>query len=329
MAIEKRMEVSQGHSVVKARSTRVTRAKSSRGGAISTPPAGLDIELLLFFHSVAETLSFTKAAQKLGIDQSWLSHKIRQLEGALNLSLFIRNTRNVELTRAGLTLLEPTRKLAEFAEQARASAEMLSACMTGALRVGALPFSFPDPMRTSLLDKFMSSHPDIQIVVSNGSTPTLLDSVRSGKADLAFVSAPFDDAGLDKLLLRENQFCLLVPEEHVLASLPDLDAASLSGHSIIMPAAHFSPATFEAYYKPLIDAGVVPISVPEFQSAVSYALDGRLPVACTQFAGERDCKPGLVVRLLSFIPPCKKYLVRLSSHRTPSQAMLWDLAATR
>ena len=71
----------------------------SSGGALR---GNVEVELILLFAAVAETLSFTKAAQRLEIDQSWLSHKIRQLEASLGLKLFVRNTRNVELTPAGL-----------------------------------------------------------------------------------------------------------------------------------------------------------------------------------------------------------------------------------
>ena len=102
----------------------------------------IDVDLMLFFHAVAEALSFTRAAKKLGIDQSWLSHKIRQFEDSIGSKLFVRNTRNVELTGAGRALLDPARRLAEVAEQARAATRMLHLAVGGVLRVGALPFSF-------------------------------------------------------------------------------------------------------------------------------------------------------------------------------------------
>src|ERR1700679_1686514 len=133
----------------------------------------IDVDLLLFFHAVAETLSYTRAAERLGIDQSWLSHKIRQFETALGFNLFIRSTRSVELTRAGQALRDPARQLAQAAERARAAAAMLRTSMTGAVRIGALPFSFSDGYRTALLDKFMRVHPDIQLAVSNGPSPAL------------------------------------------------------------------------------------------------------------------------------------------------------------
>jgi DNA-binding transcriptional LysR family regulator len=304
--------------------------RRQRQSSVTAPasPSGneFDVGQLLFFFAVAETLSFTKAAQRLGIDQSWLSHKIRQFEASLGLNLFIRNTRNVELTRAGLALLDPARRLAEVADQARAATDMLQMAMIGIVRVGALPFSFPDRHRTALLDRFMTEYPDVQMLVTNGPTPLLLDQLLAGRIDLAFVSAPFDMTGIDALLLRENSYCLLMPKDHALAAVPTVTAESLRGVRVVVPSEHFSPATYATYYRPLVDAGIIPVPVPEFQCSVTYGSQWGLPVVCTRYAAERLRTAGLVIRPLDFVPPCKKYLIRLANHRTPSQTLLWEMA---
>lgn len=287
---------------------------------------GVDVELLLLFAAVAETLSFTRAALRLEIDQSWLSHKIRQLETSLGMKLFVRNTRNVELTPAGLALLDPARRLAEVAGQARNVANLLCTAMTGALRVGALPFSFPDVQRTSILDRFLADHTDVEVMVVNGPTPVLVDHLRAGRVDLAFVSAPIDERGLDALLLRENRYCIYMPQAHPLAELEVIELKDLANVRIIVPSAHFSAKAFEIYYQPVVNAGIIPVAVPEFQGPVNYATEWRLPVMCTEYAADRRMQPGFVKRRLDFVPACKKYLVRLSTHRTIPQERLWSIA---
>jgi DNA-binding transcriptional LysR family regulator len=240
--------------------------------------------------------------------------------------LFIRNTRNVELTTAGRALLDPARRLEEVAGQARNVAALLRRSMTGALRVGALPFSFPDSQRTAILDRFITEQPDIEVMVMNGPTPALIDHVRAGRVDIAFVSAPFEEKGLEKLLLRENRYCLFMPDNHPLAAIPGLTIEDLKGVRIIVPSAHFSPAAYELYYRPIIAAGIDPVSVPEFQGPVNYATEWRLPVVCTEYSADRRMQPGFVKRRLEFVPICKKYLVRLASHRTTPQERLWGMA---
>jgi len=302
--------------------------KPSRVPGVNDVPSNVELDNLLLFFCVAETLSFTKAAQQLGIDQSWLSHKIRQFEGSLGLTLFIRNTRNVELTKTGKALLGPAKRLNVVVEQTRAATKMLQFSLTNTLQVGALPYSFPHPYRVALVDQFMQKHADIQVIIKNGPTPVLLDYVLNECVDIAFVSAPIDSNGLDILLLHESPFCMLIPKDHPYSHLPAITVDSLQGLRVVVPSKHFNPAAYAAYYEPLINAGIEAAVVPEFQCAVTYALQWKLPVVCTRAAAEHHLRNDVVIRTLDFIPSCKKYLVRLSDHRTPAQVALWNMAET-
>lgn len=70
--------------------------------------ARTDLNQLTWFQAVAEERSFTRAAAKLGVAQSTLSHTIKQLEARLGLRLLTRTTRNVAMTAAGERLLQTT-----------------------------------------------------------------------------------------------------------------------------------------------------------------------------------------------------------------------------
>lgn len=77
-----------------------------------------DFNDLVWFQAVAELRSFTKAAARIGVAQSTLSHTIRQLEASLGFPLLTRNTRNVALTAAGERLLKTiTPRLAEIEDE--------------------------------------------------------------------------------------------------------------------------------------------------------------------------------------------------------------------
>ena len=313
----------------RSRSARQSRPKQNAGKSADASNKGavqqFSVEYLLFFRAVADNLSFTKAARELNIDQSWLSHKIRQFEEVLGITLFIRNTRHVELTNAGRILLEPVHRLSTVVEEARAVTEALSESMKGMLRVGCLPFSFPDPQRTRLMDEFIARYGNIRLQVTSGPTPLLLEQLRLGKLDLAFVSAPIDEKDLDLLLMRENEFCFLIPKTHILASKQLIEQRDVEGLQVIVPAPHYHPAAFDLYYRPLSDAGASVESIPEFQNAASYARDRLMPVVCTRFAAERYNNDQFVQVPTNFLPPCRKYLARMASRQTPSQLLMWDL----
>lgn len=302
------------------------KAAAPKGGNDKNSMSQFSVEYLLFFRAVADNLSFTKAARELNIDQSWLSHKIRQFEEMLGVALFIRNTRHVELTAAGRALLEPVHRLSTIVDETRAVTEVLRESMGGVLRAGCLPFSFSDPQRTRLMDEFIEEYSSIRLQVTTGPTPDLLDQLRLGTLDLAFVTSPFDMNGLDFLLLRENEFCCLVPKGHPLAAKEQIQEHDVEGQQVVVPSPHYHPAAFELYYKPLSDAGASVESIPEFQNAAAYAKDRMLPVMCTRFAADQYENEFFVTRPVSFLPPCRKYLVKLTSHQTPSQLLMWDLA---
>src|ERR1700748_1600022 len=78
-----------------------------------------DLDRLIRYATVADELSFSRAAKKLGIDQPWLSRQIQQLEEQLGFPLLARTTRTVELTPDGELLLKGARELAEAADRAR------------------------------------------------------------------------------------------------------------------------------------------------------------------------------------------------------------------
>ena len=302
------------------------KAPTPKGSVDKTDTSQISVEYLLFFRAVADNLSFTKAARELNIDQSWLSHKIRQFEEMLGITLFIRNTRHVELTAAGLALLDPAHRLSTMVDETRAVTEVLRKSMEGVLRVGCLPFSFSDPQRTRLMDEFIEQNSSIRLQVTTGPTPKLLDHLRLGVLDLAFVTAPFDESDLDFLLLRENEFCFLLPKGHALASKEQIQEHDVEGQQVIVPAPHYHPAAFELYYKPLADAGASVESIPEFQNAAVYAQDRMLPVMCTRFAADQYKNENLVARPVSFLPPCRKYLAKQTGRQTPSQLLMWELA---
>ena len=142
----------------------------------------VSVDLLLFFAAVAEELSFTRAARKLGIDQSWLSHKIRHLESELSCALFARTTRRIELTPAGLVLLAPAQALARATDDARRAAWAVSSGLQGTLRIGALLIVSGTLSGSKLIDRFIEDHPETETDISHGSSMVLLDRLRRAKS---------------------------------------------------------------------------------------------------------------------------------------------------
>jgi DNA-binding transcriptional LysR family regulator len=307
----------------------MTMTAAARARSPSEGREAVSVDLLLFFAAVADELSFTRAARRLGIDQSWLSHKIRELESELACTLFSRTTRRIELTSAGAALLGPAQALARAAGEARRAAQAVSAGLQGALRIGALPYSFWNPARVSLIDRFIAQHPETEVEVSNGPSPMLLDRLRRGEIDLAFVSWPFDASGLDLLSVRVDRFCFLIPKDHRLARRSEIRLEDVRGERMAMPSPRHNPHAFASLFQPFIDAGAIPATVAEFQADALFRVarrNGHLVLCNVQ---EIDVHAGdaFTARPLAGHDAVNhKCLVRPRGRLTPAATAFWTLA---
>jgi DNA-binding transcriptional LysR family regulator len=131
--------------------------------------ARTDLNQLTWFQAVAQERSFTRAAARLGVAQSTLSHTIKQLEARMGLRLLTRTTRNVALTAAGERLLATiTPRLAEIEE------EIASLTALGERPSGSIRLTLSDHALESVvwpkLKRVLGAYPDISVELSLDAT---------------------------------------------------------------------------------------------------------------------------------------------------------------
>ncbi|WP_163835484.1 LysR substrate-binding domain-containing protein [Spartinivicinus ruber] len=116
---------------------------------------------LAIFEVAADELSFTKAAERLFVTQSAVSHQIKALEADLNISLFIRQARKLVLTKQGELLAQAVRhSLLEL----RHTLKHLSSVVNNRLTISCTP-SFASRCLLPRLSEFQQMHPDVEVVV--------------------------------------------------------------------------------------------------------------------------------------------------------------------
>lgn len=150
------------------------------------------VEYYRIFYETARFSSFSTAAEHLYISQSAISQCIKQLELDLNTQLFFRSRRGVTLTKEGALLFQKIAPAMQSIEQGEALLERLQHLESGILTIAA-----GDTITTEFLlpylEKFHAQYPDIRIEMANSYSSKLLELVKGGKADLAFVNLPADD----------------------------------------------------------------------------------------------------------------------------------------
>lgn len=181
---------------------------------------GVEVRHLQALAAIAREGSFREAAESLGYVQSAISQQIVQLERLVDARLIERSRGSaaVELTPAGLLLLEHVEEILARYEQAGSELAALSAGRAGRLRVGVLP-SVASRVLPQVLLRFAEQCPDIQVVPTESAADAeLFDELAAGELDLAFCELPLPEGGgFGCAELLEDPLLLLVAADHPLA----------------------------------------------------------------------------------------------------------------
>jgi DNA-binding transcriptional LysR family regulator len=152
----------------------------------------MELRQLEHFVAVAEERHFSRAARRVHIVQSGLSSSIRALERELGAELFVRSTRRVELSEVGRALLPEARRVLEAADAAREAAAAVEGLLRGTLSVGIMQILGTVDL-PGLLCRFHHEHSEVELRLRQAAALRLVDEVRAGELDLAFIGLPADD----------------------------------------------------------------------------------------------------------------------------------------
>lgn len=184
----------------------------------------MDLRQMEYFVALAEESQFTRAAEITQVSQSGLSAAIKSLEDDLNVKLFTRTTRRVELTPAGHALFPHARNLLAEADAGRDAVAATIGRFAGSLRVGAEQ-CLGSINVSELVERFHRRHREVEITFTQAGSGDLLRRMREGEIDLAFVAGTPETAdsrlrltGLDHVTLAAEPLVLLAPPGHPLAS---------------------------------------------------------------------------------------------------------------
>jgi len=154
------------------------------------------IEQYRIFNVVANSQSFSKAAENLFMTQSAVSQAIKQLENSINMTLFKRTSKGVELTEAGNILYKYTSSAMELLETGLLRLESLKTLEDGELKIGASD-TISSHFLLPRLEMFHKLYPNIKIKIINRVTSETIDLLKNGKIDIAFGNLPIKDDSLE------------------------------------------------------------------------------------------------------------------------------------
>ncbi|HBP4890029.1 TPA: LysR family transcriptional regulator [Pseudomonas aeruginosa] len=193
----------------------------------------MELRHLRYFVVLAEELHFTRAAERLHIEQPPLSRAIKELEDELGAVLFYRDRRGTRLTAAGITFLQDARRLFTLLEQARENVRAIAAGLRGSLRI-AVSDGAIDPRLSTFLARCRAEEPEIEIRMSEMPLAEQLRGLRSGDFTIGFAHTA--DVGDDIVAepIWRDQLVIAVPARHALLAHKKIPLHELRGHPLVL-----------------------------------------------------------------------------------------------
>ncbi|MFF7941339.1 LysR family transcriptional regulator [Nocardia gamkensis] len=194
----------------------------------------MELQQMRYVLAVAETNSFTRAAERCLVVQSALSHQIARLERELGARLFERTSRRVRLTAAGAAFLPAARQCLDAAERAAAEVAAAVGEVRGRLAVGLIPTVAAVDIPEALRD-FRQRYPHVRISLRVGASEELVERVTQGALDVAFLGLPTTarPRGVAAHELARDRLVAVVAPDHPLAGAPTVDLRRLSSEVFV------------------------------------------------------------------------------------------------
>ena len=194
----------------------------------------MELSQLRTFREVADALSFTRAAQKLNMTQSAVSHQIKALELELGEPLFIRAKRGVRLSDAGKLALEYAARIIEEADALRERISGHDHEPRGRVRAAAATQAFVH-LFARVFESFMRDNEGIELSFrTTVSTEQTVADILNGAADVGFASLPVYSPTLQVTELFEDELGVVVGARHALARAREADLKELKRERFIL-----------------------------------------------------------------------------------------------
>ncbi|BEG78250.1 MULTISPECIES: LysR family transcriptional regulator [Burkholderiales] len=206
----------------------------------------MELRHLKCFLALAEELHFTRAAERLHIEQPPLSRAIKELEDEMGVILFDRDRRGTQLTPAGSAFLLDVRRLFTVLEQASENAKAVAAGLKGCLRI-AISDGSVDRRLSSFLARCREEEPEIEIRLSEVPLAEQLRGLRSGNFTIGFAHTADVGEGIVTEPIWQDPLMIAVPARHELLAHKAIPLHKLGDHPLIF----CDPQVCEGYCREL------------------------------------------------------------------------------
>lgn len=186
----------------------------------------MTITQLQYVLAVAEHQNFTKAAQKVFVTQPTLSMQIQKLEEELDVQIFDRSKKPIQLTETGRKIVTQARNIVNESGRIKDIVDQQKGFIGGEFRLGVIPTIMPT-LLPMFLNNFIKKYPKVKLKIEELNTEAILERLKEGHLDAAIAATPLEVEGIKEQVLYFEPFVAYIPDNHRLSSEEKLQVEDL------------------------------------------------------------------------------------------------------
>ena len=193
----------------------------------------MTITQLSYVLAVAEHQNFTKAAEKCFVTQPTLSMQIQKLEDQLDILIFDRSKKPIELTEVGKKIVNQARNIVNESHRIQDIVDQQKGFIGGEFKLGIIPTVMPT-LLPMFLKNFIKKYPKVKLKIEELTTEEIITRINDGHLDAAIAATPLEKDSIKERVLYFEPFMAYIPQNHRLNSKKTISTDDLDIEDMLL-----------------------------------------------------------------------------------------------
>lgn len=193
----------------------------------------MTITQLKYVLAVAEHKNFTLAAEKCFVTQPTLSMQIQKIEEELNIQIFDRTKKPIQLTDIGQKIVTQAKNIVNEADRIQDIVEQQKGFIGGEFRLGIIPTIMPT-LLPMFLSNFIKKYPKVNLIIEELNTEEIITKLKNGNLDAAIAATPLEDEKIKEIVLYFEPFVAYIPESNAIFQKQEIEIDDLNINDILL-----------------------------------------------------------------------------------------------
>ncbi len=193
----------------------------------------MTITQLQYVLAVAEHKNFTVAAERCFVTQPTLSMQVQKLEDELDIQIFDRSKKPIQLTEIGQKIVNQAKNIVDESGRIKDIVEQQKGFIGGEFRLGIIPTIMPT-LLPMFLKNFNKKHPKVKLIIEESTTEDIIYKLKKGHLDAAIAATPLEEDSIKEIVLYYEPFVAYVSEKNTLYQKNEIEVDDLNLNEILL-----------------------------------------------------------------------------------------------